>query len=159
MDVFDHLPGGVRVRDVPVVAATGLPEASFDDAILPRHGQMEQPMGSIVLKKGNGFAPYRPLDPPENHLNTVVTVTGVDKQVHMFGHKHIGPETKGKTPPCSGDRFGQPTARPLAREQRQPSVTGERQLMGMARFIVSATAFPNRTSHAVQLNRWTDEPQ
>jgi hypothetical protein len=37
---------------------------------------MEQPLGSLVLKKGNGFAPHWPLDPPENRFNAVFTVTG-----------------------------------------------------------------------------------
>src|SRR5215472_9389026 len=72
VDVIDHLPGGVRVCDITIVTTTGLPEASLDDAVRPRHGQMAKPVRSIALQEAKRFASYRPFDAPKNHLNTVL---------------------------------------------------------------------------------------
>jgi hypothetical protein len=59
--------------------------------------------------------------------------------VSVLGHENKGPEPEVEGAPGFVDRISQPPARALGRQESKASVTGERQLVGVPRFVAGST--------------------
>jgi len=134
MDVIQNARQGPRLDDVPVVAAAGLPEQSFD-ASIPLSGYSGEPLGGVFLEVQDRSTTDGLFHGLQDRGDRRINIPGPNDEVDVLWHENIRPDFESQSLACSPDRIGQPLTGPIGREELVSMATGERQLMDMARFV------------------------
>jgi hypothetical protein len=112
MDVVDHRMERPGFLDVPVVSASGLPEAAFR-SYASSYRDPGEPLRGMHLKALDGPPADRLFDRFEDRADVIVIPARVEDQVNVFRHKDVSPQGEIQPLPPSIDGFGEPLARPL----------------------------------------------
>ena len=135
MNVLDHSSESRWLDDVSIVTPTGHPETSLG-SLATSAGDSRQPLWRFPFEELNRLAANRFLNGTANAADVVFDRARTNDDVGMFRHEHERPHVEFKFDAGCFNRIGQPTSCPLGSEKREPTVTGERQLVCVSRQIV-----------------------
>ena len=114
VDVFDTLPCRRFLEDVAVVAAALLPETIFHAAIGPGDAESAAPLRILRAEESDRGLDYGLFDRLEDVANVVILPLGVDQDVNVFRHDHVGPDREGPSSPGTVQGFDEPGSSSVA---------------------------------------------
>jgi hypothetical protein len=141
VDVIDFVPKLAGSPEVQSDAAATLPEAVGPFSIGLEVLQLLEKPWSPVAAELDGWPGDTQLQRFQPKTQVVLCLARINEQMYVFKHNHIGPAGIIEFGTGCLDRRDEPRARPIAREQREATITGERQEVGMAGNIVAPAAF------------------
>ena len=138
VDIVDHGPEGLRLPDISVESAAGLPEQALSPGAASS-GDPGKPFGGVFREVAHRATADRLLDRLEDGRHLVSRPARPDDHMDVLRHKDKRPEREIVSLAGQVDRFAQPVARSLGGQEAMASIAGEGQLMGMAGLIIRPT--------------------
>lgn len=158
VNVVDHRKQSGWLDNVSVESTTLLPKVIADSVSLC-DSDSRQPFRCMLPQIIYRFAAHRFFDALPDDFDLIDRPSGVDNQMHVFGHENERPQIEVELFPCRDNRISQPFARAFRFEELKSTETRKRQLVSVPRFVVvlpMSTALCTERSTRRKLSRSHD---